>query len=79
MKAQLNFEFKDFPSFLMGVFEEIFESNCFNDIEVMGNDNIPLRAHKAILSSFSSTLRENMSSKQIFQRVQVSGVKGEAS
>ena len=76
MKAQLNFEFKDFSSFLMGVFEEIFESNCFSDIELMGDDNIPLKAHKAILRSFSSTLREYMSSRQIFQiqRVQVSGV-----
>ena len=60
MKAHLNLEFKDFPSFVMGVFEEIFASNCFNDIELMGDDNIPLKAHKAILSSFSSTLREYM-------------------
>ena len=74
MKAQLNLEFKDFPSFVMGVFEEIFESNCFNDIELMGDDNIPLKAHKAILSSFSSTLREYMNSKQILQKLHVSGV-----
>ena len=74
MKAQLNFEFRDFASFVMGVFEEIFESNCFNDIELMGDDNIPLKAHKAILSSFSSTLREHMSSQQTLQKVKVSGV-----
>ena len=62
MKAQINFEFKDFASFVMGVFEEIFESNCFNDIELMGDDNIPLKAHKAVLSSFSSTLKAYMMS-----------------
>ena len=74
MKAQLNFEFRDFASFVMGVFEEIFESNCFNDLELMGDDNIPLKAHKAILGSFSSTLREHMSSQQTLQKVKVSGV-----
>lgn len=74
MKAQLNFEFKDFASFVMGVFEDIFESNCFNDIEIMGDDNIPLKAHKAILGSFSSTLREYMDFQQTLQNVKVSGV-----
>ena len=74
MKAQLNFEFRDFASFVMGVFEEIFESNCFNDIELMGDDNVPVKAHKAILGSFSSTLRKHLSSQQLIQNVKVSGV-----
>ena len=61
MLAKCNLEFDEFEIFLRRALKEIFEANMFTDITLVGDDHIPIEAHRVILSAHSSVLREKIS------------------
>ena len=54
MVARCHLEFEGFNNFLLKALRKIFESNAFPDVTLVGDDNIPIEAHKIILSAHSS-------------------------
>ena len=54
MVAKCHLEFDGFDKFSVQTFRKIFESNAFPDVTLIGDDNVPIEAHKIILSAHSS-------------------------
>ena len=55
-------EFSDFPSFCQDLVKELHASKYFADITLIGDDNIPLKAHKIVLGAHSSLLKQAVTS-----------------
>ena len=56
MVAKCHLEYDGFDSFLTKALRKIFEAHSFADITLVGDDNIPIEAHRLILSAHSSVL-----------------------
>ena len=56
MVAKCYLEFDGFDSFLTKALKKIFEANAFPDVTLVGDDNLPIEAHRIILSAHSSVL-----------------------
>ena len=53
-------EFSDFPLFCKDVLKELRSSKYFSDVTLVGDDNIPVKAHKIVLCAHSSVLKESI-------------------
>ena len=51
MVAKCHLEFDGFDKFSVQTFRKIFESNAFPDVTLVGDVNVPLEAHRIILSA----------------------------
>ena len=56
MKALLNFQFDQFPEHLTQTLLKLFISKSHCDVRLIGEDGIPVMAHKVILAAFSKVL-----------------------
>ena len=56
MKALLNFRFDQFPEHLTQTLFKLFISKSHCDVRLVGDDGIPVMAHKVILAAFSKVL-----------------------
>ena len=50
--------FPEFPSFCKDIIKSIRASKNFADVSLVGDDNIPVKAHKIVLSAHSNVFRE---------------------
>ena len=57
MKVQLQFKFQKFQDNLAEIFFKLFNSKELCDVRLIGEDKIPIEAHRIVLSAFSSTLK----------------------
>ncbi len=57
MKAHLQFRFDQFPEHLSEILLNLFSSKGLCDVRLIGEDDIPVEAHKVILSAFSRVLK----------------------
>ena len=64
MVAKCHLGFDGFDSFLIKALRKIFESNAFPDVTLVGDDNIPIEAHKIILSAHSSVFENAFTDNQ---------------
>ena len=51
-------EFSDFLVFCKGILRELRSSKYFADVTLIGDDNIPVKAHKIVLCAHSNVLKE---------------------
>ena len=58
MKAQVSFLFEQFPEHLADILLNIFSSKSFCDVHLIGEDGIPVMAHRVILAAFSSVFND---------------------
>ena len=58
MKAQLQFQFDQFPQHLTVILLDIFRSKGLCDVRLIGEDDIPVEAHKVILAAFSRVMKQ---------------------
>ena len=63
MKAHLQFRFDQFPEHLSEIFLNLFSSKGLCDVRLIGEDDIPVEAHKVILSAFSRVLKHLIKEK----------------
>ena len=54
MVANCHLEFDGFDNFSVKTLRKVFESNAFPDVTLVGDDKLPLEAHRIILSAHSS-------------------------
>ena len=57
MRAQLQFQFNQFPENLAKVLLNLFRTKALCDVRLIGEDDIPVEAHKVILAAFSEVLK----------------------
>ena len=57
MKAHLQFRFDQFPEHLSEILLNLFSSKGICDVRLIGEDDIPVEAHKVIFSAFSRVLK----------------------
>ena len=57
MRAQLQFRFNQFPEQVTEVLLNLFSSKLLCDVTLVGDDDIPIEAHKVILAAFSRVLK----------------------
>ena len=53
-------EFSEFPLFCKDILKELRSSKYFADVTLVGDDNIPVKAHKIVLCAHSSVLKESI-------------------
>ena len=62
-------EFSEFPLFCKDILRELRSSKYFADVTLVGDDNIPVKAHKIVLCAHSNVLKEAISSLDYEQMV----------
>ena len=60
--VKCHLQFTDFPTFCQELVRNLHGTTDLSDISLIGDDNKPIRAHKIILSTHSSIIREALSS-----------------
>ena len=70
MRAQIQFQFDQFPEHLAHILINLFSTKTLCDVHLIGEDDIPVEAHKIILAAFSGVLnrivrKENGNSSEI--------------
>ena len=51
-------EFSEFPFFCKDIIKDLRATEHFTDVTLIGDDNIPVKAHKIILCAHSNVLKE---------------------
>ena len=65
MKVQVSFLFERFQEYLAEILLNIFSSKSFCDVRLIGEDEIPVMAHRVILAAFSSVFNDVMQNNTV--------------
>ena len=74
MKIQLSFKFHQHQDHLTEIFNKIFAERSFCDIRLIGDDCIPVEAHRIVLSAFSNVIEKKILEKQEGDEIKIQGM-----